>query len=261
MKTAALITAALAALALAPVSRAVIAFDDFEDDTIYGTVIYGDNGGSNFGPLTYLEGSGGGIYGEEGGARIQGDRSLGIYSNNGTSNAQALGRNLTSSYTTGSFDVALRFNLDNSVAFSGVNLKSANLTAPGAGAFGTNELLAIGMLPAAGNQALRLFGSSNLDINFGTEIRGAILSLRVDFNAVAGTYTAYAGLGLGNYTLSTSGSLKANATQVQSIGLANFNTGVNQNLIVDNLSIPEPSTGLAVIGGLGLLALFRRRRL
>ncbi len=248
--------AAMTALALAPTSHAVIAFDDFEDDVIYASVNYGDNGGTNFGPLTYLEGINGGIFGETGGARIEGDRSLGIFSSTGD---QALGRNLTTSYTTGRYEVDLRFNLDNGDAFSGVNLKSANLTASGGGAFGTNELLAIGMLPAAGNQTLRLFGSSNLSIGFGTDIRGSIIALRVDFNAVAGTYTAYAGIGLGNYTLSTNGSLKANSTQVRSLGFANFNTGTDQNLIVDNVTIPEPSVGIALVGGFGLLALLRRR--
>ena len=247
-------------LSTASVGRAIIAFDDFESDPPYGTVSYGDNGGSNFGPLTYLEGTGGGIYGETGAARIAGNRSLGIFANSGAGNAQALGRNLTSSYSTGRYEVALRFNLNGSVGFSGVNLKSANLTASGAGAFGANELLAIGLVPAGGNQTLRLFGSSNLTLDFGTEIRGSIIALRVDFDAGAGTYTAYAGLGLGNYSLSTSGNLKASGTEVRSLGFANFNTGTNQDLIVDNVSIPEPSAALGLLGGFGVLALVRRRQ-
>ena len=136
-------------IALAPSSsQAQYAFDNFED-AVYSTVEYGDNGGTGFGGLTYLNGTSGGVYAETGGALISGTRSLGVYASSG---GQGLGRTLSTSLSSGTFKLDIRFNVDNSVAFSGFNLK----TALGA-IFGGNQLLSVGLTPGTGNNAIFLW--------------------------------------------------------------------------------------------------------
>src|SRR3954465_13288138 len=82
---------ASAALAVAAVTAnaQVSALDNFENNNP-GTdnnngIQYGDNGGSGFGAITYLEGSGGGLFN----ATLDGARALGIFGDGG---GQGLGR-------------------------------------------------------------------------------------------------------------------------------------------------------------------------
>lgn len=240
---------------LTPAVSQIIGSDDYQS---YTSLSYGSNGGTGLGAHTYLEGTGGGIYLETGGAAIDGGKSMGIFSSTG---GQALTRT-TSPGAFGIYSGSLRFNVNNSVSFSGVNLKSSLGTT-----FGTDELIAFGMTPGTGNNSIGVFAGTNTSINLGSEVRGAVIDYQLTFNSLNSTYT----LGVkfrsnSNFTF-VSGSLKdtnggssgtGNATF---LGFANFNTGSNQNLIVDNLLIvPEPATFAFVAGGLGFIILGRRKR-
>src|SRR5260370_15813949 len=111
---------ALGILAVTTVRAQVVASDNFEtfgngvppqpshdyDDGIG----YGDNGGTGFGALTYLEGTGGGVYTETSGARLDDAQSLGVYAG---SAGQALGRTVTTAVMLGIYTVDARFNLNN----------------------------------------------------------------------------------------------------------------------------------------------------
>jgi hypothetical protein len=233
---------ALALIAATPLAFAVNGSDDYQS---YSSLTYGDNGGTGLGAHTYLEGSGGGIYLETGGAAITGGKSMGIYSSTG---GQALDRS-TSPGAFGIYSVSARFNLGNDVAFSGLNLKDTQ-----GSTFGTGELISFGLTPAGGNNVISVFGLANTSINLGSEIRGAVIEFQLTFNSTAATYTLGARFaGAGSFT-TVSGSLKdtnggaAGTGNANFLGFGNFNTGTNQNLIVDNISIvPEPGT-LSLIG-------------
>jgi len=235
------------------------ATDDFESP-VYTTVEYGDNGGTGFGPLTYLEGTNGGIFGETGARIISGTRSLGIFAADG---GQALSRSVDTPFSIGTYLLSGRFDLSNEVGFSGFNLKSSQ-----GGTFGADELIAFGLSPVAGHNSIAVFGAEDLTINLVSDLRGPIVDLRLDFNTLLGTYTLGAKLSTDvNYT-TVSGSLKdtngilPGTGAVSHAGYANFNTGGNQNLYADNVVlVPEPSVSvLFASSALATLFLLRRRR-
>ena len=178
---------------------------------------------------------------------------MGIYSSSG---GQAAYRALNTSMAYGEYDVSARFNLDNSVAFSGFNIKT------GAGAsFGANELLSFGLTPGTGNTSIFVGGSVNKTISLGSEIRGQIINFQLLFDATNGTYTLGAKFnGAGSYT-TVSGNLKSSGVNAADLGFANFNNGTDQNIIVDNISVvPEPSSIALLLGSSGVLFLSLRRR-
>ena len=227
---------------------------------------YGDNGGTGFGALTYLEGTGGGIYTETGGARLDDAQSLGVYAG---SNGQALGRTVTTAVTLGVYTLDARFNLSNANAFSGFNIKSGLGTT-----FGANELLSFGLNPGNNNSFLvtDATGAHALALASPEELRGAAINFTLTFNTLLATYTLTAtdkgngDTGAITGTLKdTNGLLALGTGALSAIGFANFNNdGFNQNLIADNLSIvavPEVSPAWmfgapAIVGAL----LFGRRR-
>src|ERR1051325_9953610 len=129
---------------------------------------YGDNGGTGFGGLTYLSGTGGGIYTETA-QRIDEAQTLGIFADGG---GQSLGRAAITSVTLGIYSVDARFNVDTSVGFTGFNIKS------GLGStFGTNELLSFGLNPANGNAVFLITdgtGPHTLSVGTDTQLNGAL---------------------------------------------------------------------------------------
>jgi hypothetical protein len=240
----------------------IIATDNFENNnpgTAYNDGIqYGDNGGVAFGPLTYLEGTNGGLFD----ASLSGARALGVFASSG---GQALGRTTQTPFEIGMYSLDARFDLDNSNAFSGFNIKS------GLGStFGANELMSFGLTPGSGNAAILVTdasGTHSLSIPTVTEFRGVNFHFAVAFDTLADTYTLTVTDLANSLSNSFSGTLKdtngvtPGTGALSALGFANFNTGTNQNLVADNLAVvPEPSTGItagtAVVG----LALFRRRR-
>lgn len=115
---------------------------------------------------------------------------------------------------------------------------------------------------------ISVFGLTNTTINLGSDIRGAVIDFQLTFSSLSATYTLGAKFrASGSYT-TVSGSLKdtngaaAGTGDATALGFGNFNTGANQNLIVDNLSIvvPEPKTYFLVgLGAVFLIWAARRR--
>jgi hypothetical protein len=229
---------------------AVIAADDFES---YSSYSYGSNGGTGLGPASYLEGTGGGVFLSTDGAHIDGANSVGLYSSTG---GQAFDRTITSPVTNGEYTVSARFNLDNSVSFSGFNLKSA-----AGSTFGDSELLSFGLTPGSGNDAIFVGGAANTTINLGSEIRGAVIDFDVIYDSTAGTFDIGAKFRADSTFTRVTGSLKATGQTPSVLAFGNFNNGNDQNLIIDNIqvqSVPEPaSLGILAIAAAGLL---KRRR-
>lgn len=249
-----LLLSTLATFGSLAVASAATGFDDYQS---YSSLSYGDNGGTGLGAHTYLEGTSGGIYLATGGPSISGNKSMGIYASTG---GQALFRTTTVG-SFGIYDVSVRFNLNNEVAFSGLNLKYQQGTIGGAGAFGTGELISFGLTPGTGNNSIFVGGLSNTDINLGSDIRGAVINFRLTFDATSGTYTLGAKFNSNPTYTNVSGSLKSTGNAPTFLGFGNFNTGSGQDLIVDDISIiPEPSSAALLGLGLGALALYRRRR-
>ncbi|GEM_PF-4608244 len=256
----------MGALALAA-TGAFSATDNFEDSNPSNDyndgIQYGDNGGTGFGALTYLEGTGGGLFN----GTLAGARALGVFSGGGSGNTQAMGRTITGGVIAGNYSLDLRFDVDNAVGTTGFNIKS------GLGSsFGGNELLFVGMTPGSGNNVLFVndgTGTHTFAITGLTELRGVNLHFSVDFDTAAGTYslTANSGANIGSISgslIDTNGG-SAGVGTLNAIAFGNFNTGANQNVVVDNLNItaiPEPSTLslLAAPAILGAVFFMRRRR-
>ena len=240
-------------LAPAAVQAAIIAADDVEG---YSSFSYGTNGGTGLGASNYREGTGGGVFLSTGGERVDGAKSFGLFSSSG---GQAYDRSINTPTTWGQYKVSARFNLDNAIAFSGFNLKS------GAGAtFGANELLSFGMRPTTGNNAIFIGGSVNASINLGSELRGAVIDFDVIYNTTLGTYDVGAKLRSSPTFTRTTGNLKSTGNTATTLGYGNFNTGTNQNLIIDSVqleSLPEPTMALTVVGLLAVgISRVRRSR-
>jgi glycosidase len=191
-----------------------------------------NNGGSGFGPITFLEGTGGGLYlasPSAGNRQIDGNNSFGVYAGTG---GQAACRALLNPRAAGTLTLSVRFDLSNAAAFSGFSIKSAQGTS-----FAANELLSFGLNPSTGNTTLFVAGSVNQTIPLGAEIRGAVVDLKVDYDCSLGTYTLGAKFRASPAYVSVSGNLKATGVNAAFVGFANFNNnGTNQNLIFDTLS-------------------------
>ncbi len=263
------ISLALAALILGGTgaSAQVIATDNFENDNpsaAYDNGIqYGDNGGSGFGALTYLEGTGGGLFD----ASLDGARALGIYAGINSGNTQALGRTSQSSFLSGVYSLAGRFDLNNSVGTSGFNIKS------GLGStFGANQELFFGLTPSSGNGVIFITdstGDHTLALPGVTELRGLNLTFAVAFDTLADSYTLkvseFSNSSINNSftgSLTDTNGASAGSGAISAIGFINFNTGNGQNLVADDLDlVPEPSTWMAagLVSAFILASILRRR--
>ncbi len=183
-----------------------------------------------------------------------GANSAGLYSSSG---GQAFDRTVTSPVTNGEYTVSARFNLDNSVAFSGFNLKSAT-----GSTFGDSELLSFGMTPGTGDTAIFVGGAANTSIDLGSEVRGAIIDFDVIYDSTAGTFDIGAKFRSDSSFTRVTGNLKATGQTPSVLGFGNFNTGSGQDVIIDNIqvqSVPEPAS-LGVLGIAAACLLMRRRR-
>ncbi len=213
-----------------------------DDAESYASWAYGANGGSGFGAATYREGSNGGIFLETSGAKIDNAKSFGLFSGSGT---QAMDRQILNAKQAGVLTLSVRWNLDNTQAFSGFNLKSA------AGAtFGANELISVGIKPFNGTQ----FGNNVIAvngvqaINLGTSVLGQVVDFILYYDGLSGTYTLGAKLRTSAGYTFASGNLKASNVTPAYLGFGNFNTrtagATPQNLIFDSISIADsPSAG------------------
>ncbi|MEY2537204.1 MAG: alpha-D-xyloside xylohydrolase [Verrucomicrobiota bacterium] len=207
--------------------------DDMES---YASIAYGSNGGSGFGALTYREGSGGGVYLETGGAQIDGAKSFGIFAGSNSGNTQAADRQILNAKQAGTLNISVRWNVNNAVAFSGFNLKSAQGTT-----FGANELISVGLRPANGNNTIAVNGGAQT-INLGSEIRGQVVDFVLNYDGLSGTYQLGAKFRASAGYLFTSGNLKASNVTPAYLGFGNFNTGGVQNLIFDSISLVDSTS-------------------
>jgi alpha-glucosidase (family GH31 glycosyl hydrolase) len=201
--------------------------DDYES---YASMSYGSNGGSGFGAITYREGNNGGIYLETGSAKIDGAKSFGLFSSTGT---QAADRQIINAGQAGTLNISIRWNVDNATAFSGFNLKSATGTT-----FGSNELISVGIRPPNGNNAIAVNGGAQT-INLGSDIRGQIVDLVLTYDGASGTYQLGAKFRASTGFTYTSGNLKASNMTPAYLGFGNFNTGNNQNVVYDSISLVD----------------------
>ena len=226
------------------------AFDDAESYTGFS---YGNNGGNGFGPFsaytttsstrggTYLVNSG------TGGRQIDGANSFGVYAGSSTTRGSQSGwRSLNNPRASGVFSFSVRFDVDNTKAFSGFNLKSQTNSS-----FGTGELLSVGIMPAAngvgGNNGLVVTDlNGQRMINFGTNSlpSNGVVDVKITFDALTGAYVA-GGKIRGIYAdyITLTGTLKQYGTGVTAaaVGFINGNcSGASfQNLIFDNFQLVD----------------------
>ncbi|HEY3664252.1 MAG TPA: TIM-barrel domain-containing protein [Chthoniobacterales bacterium] len=207
-----------------------------DDAESYSTWAYGSNGGTGFGAITYREGSGGGIYLETGGAKIDGAKSFGMFAGTATGNTQAADRQILNAKASGTLTLSVRWNVTNTVSFSGFNLKSAQGTT-----FGANEIISVGIRPGNGNNLIAVNGGAQT-IDLGSDIRGQIVDLLLNYDGLSGTYQLGAKFrGSTGYSFTT-GNLRLSNVTPAYIGFGNFNTGNAQNVIFDNLVLVDSAS-------------------
>jgi hypothetical protein len=209
------------------------------------------NGGYGYGTWTVLGGAGGGGtfmegVGVEDGYQVDGDFSFALYAGGGSF---AISRPLSASITTGEFEITTRLNL----AGTGPNLvsiRSGNNT----GSFGSGELLSFGIVNS--NQLSYTDGSGLHQLPSG-DARGPVWQWKIDFNAIAGSYSGSVWNDAGGFSGVFSGSLESSGTSAGSFAVINSSSGGSQNLIFDSptFSVPEPATlSLLVLGGLAIIS-------
>jgi len=222
-----------------------------------------DNGGTGFQPWINLENTGGSKFISSTGRQVDGAASFGIMAATaGTTSGYAEGRPLATPITAGSYTLTARFDVDNATAFSGFNLKTAPGTTFGSDAF---ELLAFGLAPVGGDNAISVFGATDSTIDLGHDLRGDIIQFSLAFDTSGSSSFTLTATDITNpATGSLSGALKFAGTPVEILGFGNFNSSTtNQNLIFDSIDIeavPEPSTWVAACVGGSLLTLNLVRR-
>ncbi len=226
------------------------ALDDAESYTGFS---YGNNGGNGFGPFygyTTTGGTRGGTYlvnAGTGSRQIDGANSFGVYAGSSTTRGSQSGwRGMTSPRSSGVFSFSVRFDVDNTKAFSGFNLKSQTNSS-----FGTGELMSIGIMPAAnglgGNNGLLVTDlSGQRMINFGTNNipSNGVVDVKITFDALTGAYVAGGKIrGVNADYITLAGTLKqyGAGVNVAAIGFINGNcSGASfQNLIFDNFQMVD----------------------
>jgi hypothetical protein len=230
-------------------SAAIVAQDSYETSS---GVSFGGTSGSGLGPHTSLSGSGG-IFFQSGSRKIDGDGSLGMFSNG---SFEAVGRSVTdtsafSSNTTAVFDISLRFDIPNSnSALKGFNLKTGLGTQ-----FGDNELISVGMT-SANNNALLITGSTLQTLTFtgnpDSDIRGDIIDVDVSWDILTGGYKVLAAM-RGQAAVSLSGSLENPGSYIPgAIAFAHGDVGGSGNdVMFDNVVLSAvPESTAFCFGGL-----------
>ena len=203
----------------------------------YASWAYGSTGGIGLGAAHYLEGSGGGIFLETGARKIDGAKSFAIFSGGGAGNTQGMDRQIINAQSAGTLTLSARFDVSNTVAFSGFNLKSAE-----GATFGASELISVGIRPANGNNHIAVNGGVQT-IDLGSDIRGQIVDFILSYDGIAGTYTLNAKFRASATYLTTSGPLKASGVTPAYLGFGNFNTGASQNVLFDSIVIDAQQIG------------------
>lgn len=227
------------------------ASDDAEGYASFSYISPNNNGGSglgiyNFYTTTSL--SRGGILlvtansaNGTGGRMIDGAKSFGVRAGSSTTRGAHSGYRTLSdgNQQFGSWTFSMRFDVDNTKGFSGVNLKSSTSTS-----FGAGELLSIGIMPASGtvggNTGIMITDATGQHmIDMGAEVRGNIIDAKIDFDTLTGAYTSGVKFRTdANYKTYT-GTLKSSGASVRLVAFGYLNSNnsgaINQNLIFDSL--------------------------
>jgi len=255
------LTAALLIGGLAQTGRAAIIAQDNANTGGYAPqpdhAWSGFNGGTGYNLWTPLaDTAGGGTYMEGvgvNGRQVDGSYSFALYAGGGSYD---ISRPLTSSVTSGEFDILTRFDVPGTGP-NLVNLRAGNNTAT----FGSGELLSFGIV--SGNQ-LSYTDSTGFHVLPSGEARGSVWSWDVIFNASSGAYTLSVSNAGGGYSSGPiTGTLESTGTTVGSFAVINSSTGNGNNVIFDNptfSTVPEPASIGAVAAGASVLALRRRRK-
>lgn len=175
------------------------------------------------------------------GRQIDGNNSFGVYAGSSSSNSQGMDRMIVNAESAGTVTLSCRFDVSNTVAFSGFNLKYAQGTH-----FGDDELVSVGLTPGTGNNSIAVNGGTQT-INLGLTIPGQIVDFTLAYDCIAGTYTLGAKFRASGTFTYTSGALKVPYTVATVpvvaayLGFGNFNTGNNQDFIADDLVLNTAS--------------------
>lgn len=204
-----------------------------DDAESYSSWTYGSNGVSGFGAATYREGTGGGIVLVTGSPKIDGAKSFDVFSGGGAGNTQALDRQILNASKAGTLSLSVRWNVNNTVAFSGFNLKSA----PGTH-FGDNELISVGIRLGNGNNSIAVNGGAQT-INLGSSVLGQVIDLVLTYDGLSGTYLLGAKFRATSGYSFTSGNLKASNVTPAYLGFGNFNTGNLQDVLFDSIQLVD----------------------
>lgn len=229
--------AVVATLLTAPASAQITVIEESGTSSAYGSgfpLTPSPNPTGFTSSWTELNTGGGRFIATTSGQQVGSGRSWGIFSGTGTD--YAIGRALSNAAAVGSISLVMRHNVDNGDDFTGFNLKTTS-----SATFGTSELLSVGLTPAGGNQAVRYNPGTPASLSFGEELRGQVMSYTASWNTIQGTF-AIAASRNGATPLTASGSL-ASGTPVSAFGFGNFNSGSDQDVIWNDISvsIPEPA--------------------
>ncbi len=229
-----------------------IATDPAESYTNFSYAAPNNSGGSGFGPFTGYVTNSSASRGTRvlvttnsasgtAGRMLDGAKSFGLTAGTSTTRGSQSGyRTISQPRPSGTFSFALRCDVDNSKGFTGLNLKSQTGTS-----FGAGELLSVGMIPVNGavggnNGVVVTDAAGQRMLDFGSESRGAIFDVAVDFDTLTGTYALRITRRADGVTRALGGSLKLSgpAVSVAAFGFlnANYSGASNQNLIFDSLA-------------------------
>ena len=227
------------------------ASDNAESYASFSYTSPNNNGGSGFGTYNFYtttSSSRGGILlvnsssgNGTAGRVIDGAKSFGVRAGTSTTRGAHSGYRTLSdgNQQFGTCSFSVRFDVDNTKGFSGLNLKSSTDTS-----FGAGELVSIGIMPASGsiggNTGIMITDSSGQHmIDMGAEVRGNIIDVKIDFDTLTGAYTGAVKFRANANYKSIKGKLKSFGPSVKltAFGYLNSNNSgaANQNLIFDNL--------------------------
>ena len=210
-----------------------------------------NNGGSGFGTYNFYtttSSSRGGILlvtansaNGTGNRMIDGAKSFGVRAGSSTTRGAHSGYRTLSdgNQQFGSCTFSMRFDVDNTKGFSGINLKSSTDTS-----FGAGELLSLGIMPAngalGGDTGIMITDATGQHmIDLGAEVRGSIVDVKIDFDALTGSYTSGVKFRADTNYKTYAGTLKSSGASVKLVAFGYLNSNnsgaPNQNLIFDSL--------------------------
>jgi glycosidase len=249
------------------------AADDAEAYSSFSYTSPNNTGGSGFGSFmsyTTTSSSRGGVRlvtssstGGTANRMIDGAKSFSAYAGTSTSRGSHSGYRALSNPNQqhGTFTFSVRFDLDNTKGFSGLNIKSQTGTS-----FGTGELVSVGMMPPSGslggnNTLVVTDAAGQRNIDLGAEARGALIDVKIDFDTRTGACTLGAKFRADAAYKTVAGALKLSGDTVKlaAFGYLNSNcTGSSaQNLIFDGLQFTNSASagnGAVPVSGTQALA-------